>query len=156
MGKMERYVGLLLKASGITEDDFWKLPFYQNGVTEAFYEFKSKMLADKAAHEMHLADPELRARAIMFIKSAGAESVHESQIFFDNKEGCQRFCVAVNKRIRDAGYMAKAIVRQSWLYDHVARSKGYENPYHLWVMFWDTDVSEHVIKSICKSAYGSR
>ena len=146
---IKRYVGLLLKASGMDKDAFWGSRFSgEEEIVDGFYAFSNCQSADRLAHEMHMKEPRLRQQAIDVICQLSEDSEYEYEHLFASRDDAQVFCNKVNGALN--GYIAKSYVRETWIYDHVDRSNGLVNPYIVVVDFWKTDLTKSIVESIIK------
>jgi len=146
---IKKYIGLLLKASGMDKDDFWSSRFSgEEEIVDGFYAFSNCQSADRLAHEMHTQNLQLRRLAIEVIKEVSEDSEYEYEHLFDSRDDAQMFCDKLNDALN--GYIAKSYVRETWIYDHVDRSNGLVNPYIVVVDFWKTDLTKSVVESIIK------
>ena len=147
---IKRYVGLLLKASGMDKDAFWKSKFSEEEeIVDGFYTFDNCQSADRLAHKMHTQNLQLRRLAIEVIKEVSEDSEYEYyEHLFASRDDAQMFCDKLNDALN--GYIAKSYVRETWIYNHVDRSNGLTNPYIVVVNFWKTDLTKSVVERIIK------
>ena len=147
---IKKYIGLLLKASGMDKDAFWGSRFSgEEEIVDGFYAFSNCQSADRLAHEMHMKEPRLRQQAIDVICQLSEDSEYEYyEHLFVNESDALSFCNKVNEMLD--GYVASAHIRQTWIYNHVDRSNGLTNPYIVVVNFWKTDLTKSAVERIIK------
>jgi hypothetical protein len=77
--KVEQYLGYVLRASGITQEElFADNGYWENlpeDVTSAYFDYDSPLAADKAANRMHKADPTIREAAYHLLMNSHEECV---------------------------------------------------------------------------------
>lgn len=131
MSKVDKFAGLLLKASGASED------------TLVFFAHQTIRGADRELHKMHLVNPWIRSKALNAFMKVEGDLFEFHEVWFDDRETCQIAVDKVNCKFEKLALAAKAEVHRSWIYDHTSDNS---NPWIIWVRFWGRDVNESQVK----------
>ncbi len=142
MSKVERYLGLILRAS-VSSKVFWE----QYGVTlpeETINTFlsMSPREANEEAHRMHKSKPNLRREALDLLPSSEVD-FHNVGVWLDTEEEAADLSAEINQWIDKMSWVARARPKYFFLYTHEDEE---HNPWVVEILTWDKDVTaKHLV-----------